>query len=104
MRISVKEAARRMGVSEQYVRIGLQTGRLPIGSAVRLSGRYTYHISLDRLNQYLGVEPWLNSALDADSCTTMPATCAQDAMQKNNEDLKIEDPFWKETLENLRNL
>lgn len=56
VRITVKEAAKRMGVTEQYIRIGLQQGRLPIGSAVRMSGQYTYHIDDRKLDEYLGVK------------------------------------------------
>lgn len=52
-RIKVKEAAKLLGVSEQYVRIGLQRGWLPIGSCVKISSKYTYHIPRERLNAYL---------------------------------------------------
>lgn len=45
VRISVKEASDLLGVSQQFIRIGLQTGRLPIGSAVRMSSKWTYQIS-----------------------------------------------------------
>lgn len=38
-KLTIKEAAERMGKSEQYVRIGLQQNRLPFGSAVKLSSR-----------------------------------------------------------------
>lgn len=42
-KISIKEAAALMGVSEQYIRIGLQRGILPIGCAMKMTGnRYTY--------------------------------------------------------------
>lgn len=104
MRISVKEAARRMGVCEQYVRIGLQTGRLPIGSAVKMSDRFTYHISSERLDKYLGVSEWSNSVQSAESCTTDQGSIALDAMQKTNNELGIEDPFWRKTLENMLSL
>ena len=53
MRITVKQAARQLGVSEQYVRLGLQRGELPIGSCVRMSSVYTYHITQERLDEYL---------------------------------------------------
>ena len=52
--ITIKEVARRLGKSEQFVRIGLQKGILPFGTAVQLSSRYTYHISIKLLNEYLG--------------------------------------------------
>ena len=52
-RVKVNEAAEILGVSQQYVRIGMQRGWLPIGSCVKLSSKWTYHISRDRLNAYL---------------------------------------------------
>ena len=54
--ISVKAAARLLGVSQQFVRIGLQRGILPFGSAVKLSTRWTYYVSLARLYEYAGVK------------------------------------------------
>ena len=53
MRVTVKQAAKLLGVSEQFIRIGLQQGVLPIGVAVKMSERWTYHISLKRLNEYI---------------------------------------------------
>lgn len=55
-RISVKEAAEMLGVSEQFIRLGLQHGQLPIGFAVKMSSVYTYHISPAKLHQYIGKE------------------------------------------------
>lgn len=52
-RVSVAEAARRMGVSPQFVRIGLQRNILPIGYAVKMSDRFTYYISEKKLNEHL---------------------------------------------------
>jgi len=53
-RVSVKEAAEILGVSQQFVRIGLQQGTLPIGTAVKMSSRWTYHISPKLLEEYAG--------------------------------------------------
>lgn len=56
MRLSVDEAAKIMGVSKPYIRIGLQRGLLPFGTAVKMSGnRYTYFISKNRFYEYLGI-------------------------------------------------
>lgn len=56
MKIRIKEVAKLMGASEQYVRDGLKTQQLPIGSAVQMSKKkYTYHISSGKLADYLGV-------------------------------------------------
>ena len=54
MRVTVKDAADLMNVSPQFIRIGLQKGTLPIGSAVKMSSRWTYHISKHLLDQYIG--------------------------------------------------
>lgn len=56
MRVKVTEAARILGVSNEYIRIGLQKGILPIGSAVKMSSIWTYHISPKLLADYSGVE------------------------------------------------
>ena len=52
--ISVKEAAEILGVCQQFVRIGLQREKLPIGTAVKMSSRWTYHISPKLLQEYVG--------------------------------------------------
>ncbi|HLS08793.1 MULTISPECIES: hypothetical protein [Lentibacillus] len=56
MNIKVSEAAKRLGKSEQFVRIGLQRDILPIGIAVQMSSKWTYHISPKLLKEYLGDE------------------------------------------------
>ena len=58
--IPVKVVAEILGVSEQFVRIGLQQKTLPIGSAVKLSSKWTYHISYELLKEYIGEEKLLN--------------------------------------------
>ncbi len=52
--ISVRKAAEILGVSQQFVRIGLQRQLLPIGTAVKMSSRWTYHISPKLLENYVG--------------------------------------------------
>jgi hypothetical protein len=52
--LSVKEAAERLGKSQPFVRIGLQRGLLPIGTAVKMSSKWTYHISPKKLDEYVG--------------------------------------------------
>lgn len=52
--ISVKEAAKIMGKSEQFVRIGLQRGLLPFGQAIKMSSIYTYYISPKLFEEYVG--------------------------------------------------
>lgn len=54
MNISVKQAAEIMGKSQQFVRIGLQRGLLPIGTAVKMSSQWTYYISPKLFWDYVG--------------------------------------------------
>lgn len=54
--ISVKQASKEMGKSEQFIRIGLQTNRLPFGSAVLISTHWTYYISPSRFYSFVGKE------------------------------------------------
>lgn len=51
--MNVREAARILNVSQQFIRIGLQQQRLPIGTAVKMSTRWTYHISEKKLYEYI---------------------------------------------------
>lgn len=56
VRISVEEAAKLMGVSKQFIRVGLQNGSLPFGKAVKITGdKYTYYISPKRFNEFTGM-------------------------------------------------
>lgn len=52
--LTVKQAAQILGKSEQFIRIGIQRGILPIGSAVKLSTQWTYYISEAKLYDYVG--------------------------------------------------
>ena len=54
--MKVSEAAKIMGVSPQFVRIGLQDKRLPFGVAVKMSGKYSYHISDKLFEEYMKIE------------------------------------------------
>lgn len=55
--MKVKEAAQKLGKSEQFVRLGLQNGRLPFGTAVKISSkRWNYHVSDKLFNEYYGKE------------------------------------------------
>lgn len=53
-RLKVAEAAKLLGVSEQFVRIGMQRGQLPIGCAVKMSSKWTYYISPKLLEEFSG--------------------------------------------------
>jgi len=45
-----------LGKSKQFVRLGLQQQRIPIGSAVLTSSEWTYHVSYELLKNYVGIE------------------------------------------------
>lgn len=53
--MTVREASRIMGVSEQTIRIGLQQGVFTFGAAVKTSTKYTYIINRKKFN-----EEWRN--------------------------------------------
>jgi hypothetical protein len=55
-KMTVKECAELFEVSEQFIRLGLQRGELPFGHAVKMSSRWSYHISRHKVYQYLGIE------------------------------------------------
>lgn len=52
--LSVREAALLLGQSLQFVRIGIQQGRLPIGIAVKMS-THVYDIRPNLLADYMGI-------------------------------------------------
>lgn len=55
--MSVAEASKLMGVSLQFIRVGLQKGILPFGYAVQITrGRYTYYISRQKFLEYTGIK------------------------------------------------
>lgn len=54
--LTIHEAAEIMGKSDQFVRLGLQMGILPFGSAVKLSTKWTYYISPARFYEYVGIK------------------------------------------------
>ena len=55
--VTVAEAAKLMGVSQQFIRVGLQKKILPFGDAVQIStDKYTYFISRERLVEYIGIK------------------------------------------------
>lgn len=55
MRMTIKEAAGLLKLSEMALRCGLRDGVFPFGYAVKTSSKYTYHISRYKLFEYLGV-------------------------------------------------
>lgn len=58
--LSIEKAASIMGKSKQFVRVGLQRGSLPFGTAVKMSSKWTYYISPSRFNEYVGKKVIIN--------------------------------------------
>lgn len=57
LNVTIKEAALFMSVGPQFVRVGIQQGILPFGTAVKINGeRYTYYISPSKLAEYVGID------------------------------------------------
>lgn len=52
----MQEAAAILHVSQQFVRIGMQQKQLPIGTALKMSSKWTYQISAGLLAQYSGAD------------------------------------------------
>ena len=62
-KVSVEEAARRLGKSQQFIRVALQNGVAPFGFATKVSGStYDYHISPKLFDAYIGGKADLNLA------------------------------------------
>ena len=53
--MSVKECAALLGKSQMFVRCGLRDGKRPFGYAVKMSSKWTYHISAAKVYDYLGI-------------------------------------------------
>lgn len=52
--MNIQQAAKQLNKSEQFIRIGLQNERLPFGTAVKTSSKWSYHISEKLFNEYIG--------------------------------------------------
>ena len=52
-KITINEVALALGKSPQSIRLGLQRGELPFGSAIKTSDRYTYIIYEKKYKEYV---------------------------------------------------
>lgn len=52
--MKVSECAKLLNKSPQFVRVGLQRGILPFGYAIKISSKWSYHISEAKVYEYLG--------------------------------------------------
>lgn len=56
-KLTIEEAANLMGVSRQFIRVGLQRGVFTWGYAVQISkNRYTYFISRQKFSEATGIK------------------------------------------------
>lgn len=53
-KITVKQAAEIMNKSQEFIRAGLRHGKLPIGTAVKMSSIWTYYISPEKFKEFTG--------------------------------------------------
>lgn len=52
---TVNDVAARLGCSPQTVRLGLQRGEFPFGTAIKTSSKYTYVIYPAKLKEYIEI-------------------------------------------------
>lgn len=63
-RLSIKEAAALMNVSEQFIRIGMQRNLLPFGFAVKNKSKWCYYISPVKFTEATGIEVSMDTELE----------------------------------------
>lgn len=54
--MSVAMTAELMGVSQDFIRMGLKNNVFPFGYAVKMSEKWTYYISPVKFQQYTGIQ------------------------------------------------
>jgi len=52
--MKVKEVAALLGKCQEFVRVGLHRNLLPFGVAVKMSSKWTYYISEQKLREFIG--------------------------------------------------
>jgi len=52
-KLTIKEAAAIMGVTPQFLRMGLRQQRFPFGVAVKMERRWAYYINAAKFYDYL---------------------------------------------------
>lgn len=55
-KMTIKEAAKLLDKSELFVRLALQKGIFPFGTALKMSSKWTYYISRIKLYEYVGIK------------------------------------------------
>lgn len=98
--IKVTEAAAIMDKRPQYIRIGLQRGLLPFGSAVKTAGRWSYHIPRDKFYEYMGIE---NQTKDVQSLVSEKIVALVNAAEDWDRALKIRAFVHEVELKDINN-
>lgn len=80
--VPVPVAAELLGKCQMYIRTGLQTGRLPFGSAVKTSTQWSYHIAPKALKSYIEGERVLTTPeiIEQVVLRTLAALAAQESV------------------------
>lgn len=56
MTLSIEQAAKRMGVSPMFLRLGMREGEFPFGAAVKFEKQWRYYINRIRFEKWLAGE------------------------------------------------
>lgn len=52
-KLSVEQAAKEMGVSPMFLRIGLRNGKFPFGTAIKFDKQWSYYINSERFRKWM---------------------------------------------------
>lgn len=55
-KITIPEAAKIMGVTPMFLRIGLRNGKFPFGTAIKFRKRWSYYINPERFEKWMAGE------------------------------------------------
>lgn len=70
-RLTVDEAAKRMGVTSMFLRMGLRLNKFPFGTAIQMpGGRWSYYINPVRFERYMTGADMDQSATGEGSATS----------------------------------
>lgn len=56
MKITVEEAAEKMGITPMFLRLGMRDGKFPFGTAVKFNKQWRYYINRIRFEKWLAGE------------------------------------------------
>lgn len=56
MKITVEEAAEKMGITPMFLRLGMRSGKFPFGAAVKFDKQWRYYINRARFEKWMSGE------------------------------------------------